>query len=75
MYNELNSVTLDAGLHNLFHQIYGYKQPVTINCFILFLNDLLTDTGFRNQVFALIQRRSGSELQKISHRPSGRKRL
>jgi hypothetical protein len=53
MYNSLNSVTLDSKLHNLFHKIYGSRQPVTIDCFIAFLEDLRDNSSFREKVYSL----------------------
>lgn len=57
-YNSLNGVTLDANLHNIFHKIYGYKQPVNITCFIMFLEDLQADASFRDKVLKYAEPKS-----------------
>lgn len=58
MYNSLNSVTLDSELHTIFHKIYGFKKPVTIGCFIAFLEDLRDNAGFRERVYSLAKSRA-----------------
>lgn len=57
-YNSLNSVTLDTKLHDIFHKIYGFKKPVTIGCFIVFLEDLRDDSSFRERVYSFANPRS-----------------
>lgn len=64
MYNSLNSVTLDGKLHSIFHKIYGFKKPVTIDCFILFLEDLQNNPSFRERVYSLAQPRSETKRNK-----------
>lgn len=58
MYNSLNSATLDSALHDIFHKIYGYKKPVTIDCFITFLEDLKDNSSFRERVYSFANPRS-----------------
>lgn len=64
MYNSLNSVTLDSELHDIFHKIYGFKKPVTIHCFITFLEDLRDNLSFRERVYSLANPRSLSNNNK-----------
>jgi hypothetical protein len=42
----------------MFHKIYGSKKPVTIDCFIIFLEDLINNDSFRERIYALAQPRS-----------------
>jgi len=58
MYNSRNSVTLDSKIHSIFHKIYGYKKPVTIDCFIIFLEDLINNASFRERIYSLAEPRS-----------------
>ena len=60
MYNPLNSVGLDRALHMIFHKIYGYRTAVTIDSFILFLNDLISDPEFRERVCSFARPRQES---------------
>lgn len=64
MYNSLNSVTLDSELHDIFHKIYGFKKPVTIHCFLTFLEDLRDNSSFRERVYSLAKPRSLSNNNK-----------
>lgn len=57
-FNSSNGVTLHAKLHNIFHKIYGYKKPVNITCFIMFLEDLRLDASFRDKVLNHAEPRS-----------------
>lgn len=59
-YNPQNGVLLDAKVHDAFHRVWGYKQPVTIDLFIRFLKDLIQDEQFRKHVFSLTEPRSST---------------
>lgn len=58
---EDNGVVLDDVIHNIFHKIYGFKKPVTLDCFIMFVNDLLTDENFRLNVFGFLEASATSD--------------
>ncbi len=59
---EDNGVVLDDVIHNIFHKIYGFKKPVTLDCFIMFVNDLLTDENFRLNVFGFLEASATSDM-------------
>lgn len=59
-----NGIVLDDAIHNIFHQIYGFKKPVTLDCFIMFVNDLLADENFRLTVLRFLEASRASDMGK-----------
>jgi hypothetical protein len=58
MYNPTNGVLLNGQIRQEFHRIWGYQKPITPDHFINFLNDLIQDQCFREQIFQLTIPRS-----------------
>lgn len=58
MYDPLNSLGLDHEVHKIFHRIYGFRKPVTIDCLIAFLEDLMFDPNFLRRVSSFAHPRS-----------------
>ena len=52
-YNVKNSVLLDREIHEIFHIVYGYKTPNTIDQFLAFLDTILSNPAVKDAVFSL----------------------
>lgn len=72
-FNEKNCVLLDHEIHAVFHKIYGFRLPVTMFAFLCFLDDLIIDSTFRQQILSVSNPRKSQDLtspeQPISSRP------
>jgi hypothetical protein len=54
-YNQKNGVLLCAEIHEEFHKMWGYRTPITIDHFLVFLKILSVDTLFRENLFKKIK--------------------